>query len=165
MDEKVAEKRGMINWKSLILSFILVSSVAAFGNFFIQKGITSFWYLTIKPAIIPPDWVFMVAWNIIFFLIALSLYFSMSSAEDEKSRLRIEIVFGINFILNALWSLLYFSLRKPLYAFIDISLLWVSIFLMIFVTWKIDKKASLILIPYLLWISFAVFLNYLTMFK
>ncbi len=160
------KKRGRkIDWKSLILSFILVYSVALFGNIFTQKGINSFWYLTIKPPITPPNWVFPLVWNILFFLIAISLYLSMVSVKDKKLKLKLEIIFGMNFILNVLWVMFYFALRKPLYALFDLIPLWTSIWMMIWITWKIDKKSSWLLIPYLLWVSFAGILNYLSVFK
>lgn len=164
MKEEMREQGGMINWKSLILSFVLVLAVAGFGNFFTLQGISSFWFISIKPAITPPNWVFMLAWNIIFFLIALSLYFSLINAKDEKSKIRMEIIFGINFILNVSWTMLYFSLRNTFYAFIVLIIMWLSILLMMWASWGIDKKASFFLIPYLLWVGFVGILNYLTLF-
>ena len=60
------------------------------------------------------------------------------------------------------WSVLYFGLKNPFYAFIEIFVLWISIVSMIYVTYKIDKKAGWLLVPYLLWVSFAIVLNYLS---
>jgi len=154
-----------INWKNLIVSFIVVSATAFLGSLFTSKGVESFWYWTVRPSITPPNWVFPIAWGILFFLIFLSLYISLTNAKDKKISSRIELVFGINLILNFLWSFLFFGLRSPLFAFADLILLWLSIFAMIFVTKKISKKASWLLIPYLLWVSFAGVLNYLSLFK
>ncbi len=159
------KRRRKIDWKSLILSFVLVYSVALFGNIFTQTGINSLWYLTVKPSISPPNWVFFGVWNILFFLIALSLYMSLVSTKNEKLKIRLEIIFGANFILNVFWTMFYFALRKPLYAFFDLIPLWTSIWLMIWVTWKINKKSSWLLVPYLLWVSFAGILNYLSVFR
>ncbi len=154
-----------INWNILILSFVLVYVVALAGGIFASKGINTFWYQTIKPPITPPNWVFPVVWNILFFLIAISLYFSLTTVKDKKSELKIEFVFAINFFFNFLWSLFYFYLRNPFIAFFDLIFLWLSIIAMIYFTYKINKKSAWLLIPYLLWVSFAEVLNYLSVFR
>ena len=98
-----------------------------------------------------------------FILIAISLYFEwINSKRDQKKT--IAIVFGINFILNVLWSILFFGMRNPKAAFIEIIFLWISILSMILVSWKTSRKASLLLLPYLLWVSFAAILNFLMAF-
>jgi len=151
-----------INWKILILSFIIVYLVAFIGGLFTSSNIDSEWYKSIKPEITPTNWIFPVVWNLLFFLIALSLYFSWVNIQKKNIKKKIMIIFGINFFLNIFWSVLYFELRNPLYALIEIFFLWISIISMIFLTYKINKKAGLILIPYLLWVSFAIVLNYLS---
>lgn len=154
-------KMRKINWKVLIISLIVVYAVAFIGSIFTVNVNTS-WYETIKPSITPPNWVFPIVWNILFFLIALSLYFSWVKAKDKKSKL--VIVFGINFLFNTLWSLFFFTLKNPILAFYEIILLWLSIFLMISATYKINKTSCYFLIPYLLWVSFAGVLNFLMAF-
>ncbi len=150
-----------INWKILILSLVIVYLVAFIGSLFTAPVTDSDWYDSIRPSITPPNWVFPVVWNFLFFLIALSLYFSWINANKEYKQ-KIGIVFGINFILNIFWSVLYFGLKNPFYAFIEIIILGLSILLMIFITYKVDKKASYLLVPYFLWVSFASILNYLS---
>jgi tryptophan-rich sensory protein len=151
-----------INWKVLIVSLIIVYLVAFVGSLFTSPVTDSEWYDSIKPSITPPGWVFPIVWNILFFLIALSLYFSWINSDGKETRKKIILVFGINFILNIFWSVLYFGLKNPFYAFIEIFLLWISIVSMIYVSYKIDKKAGWLLVPYLLWVSFAIVLNYLS---
>jgi len=148
-----------INWKVLIASLLIVYLVAAVGSIFTSGNTSGEWYESIKPSITPPSWVFPVVWNILFFLIAISLYLAWISGKKKKI---IVIVFGINFLLNILWSLLYFKMQNPLYAFIELIFLWLSILLMIIVTYKINKTSSYLLIPYLLWVSFAGILNWLS---
>lgn len=146
-----------IRWKILIISFIIVIFAASVGSLFTDTGT---WYESRKSAITPPNFVFPIAWTTLFFLIALSLYFSWINSK-KKDKQKVAFVFGINLFLNILWSVLFFGLKQPLFAFIDLILLWVSILVMIFVTWKIDRKAAWLLVPYLLWVSFAGLLNYL----
>lgn len=154
-------KSRKTDWRILVVSVFIVYLVAFVGSLFSSEGIDSGWYEGIKPSISPPDWVFPVVWNILFFLIALSLFFSWSNSASGQTKL-VAFVFGLNFILNVLWSVLYFGLRNPFAAFIELIFLWLSILLMMFVAFKIDKKAFYLLVPYLLWVSFAGVLNWLS---
>lgn len=156
------KKKKRVDWKILILSFVVVYLVAFVGSLFTSSTVNSDWYNSVKPAITPAGWVFPVVWNVLFFLIALSLYFSWINSKTSKIKKKIAIVFGVNFFLNILWSVLYFGLKSPLYAFIEIFFLWISIVLMIYTAYRIDRKAAYLLVPYLLWVSFAVVLNYLS---
>jgi len=156
MKRKTKKKIG---WKTLILSLIVVYIVAAIGSLFTSNNTNTQWYNSIRPSITPPNWVFPIVWNILFFLIALSLYCAWIKSKNKKP---IIFAFGINFILNILWSFLYFHLKNPLLAFIDIILLIISIIIMILITYKINKKSSYLLVPYLLWVLFASVLNYLS---
>ncbi len=156
------KRANRINWKVLIVSLVIVYSVAFVGSLFTSPVTDSEWYDSIRPSITPLNWVFPVVWNILFFLIASSLYFSWINAKKWGVRKMIIAVFGINFLLNVFWSVLYFGLKNPFYAFIEIFALWISIVSMIYVTYKIDKKAGWLLIPYLFWVSFAIVLNYLS---
>ncbi|MDO8622815.1 MAG: TspO/MBR family protein [archaeon] len=153
-----------MNWKALIISFIIVYLVAFIGSIFTSPAVNSDWYQTIKPSITPPNYVFPIAWNILFFLIALSLYFAWTNSKNKNTKKRVAFLFGLNLALNILWSFLYFYLKNPTSAFFELIALWFSIVLMINLIYKISKKASWLLVPYLLWVSFAGILNYLSAF-
>jgi len=150
-------KKRKLNMALLAIAFISVIIMAFLGSLFTSPNTNTTWYQSIKPSITPPDWVFPIAWNILFLLIAVSFYFVLVK-KDKKSI----IFFAINFILNVLWSIFYFGLKNPLLAFIEIILLWLSIIFMIKFSYKIDKKSAYLLIPYLLWVSFAAVLNFLS---
>lgn len=145
--------------KTLVICFIIIILVAYIGSLFTGNIAGKKWYSEGKSSITPPNFVFPIAWSILFFLIALSLFYAWTSS-SEKDKSKIFVMFGINFILNMLWSYLFFAIKQPLYAFIDLILLWISILTLVITTWKIDKKAAYLLIPYLLWVSFAGILNY-----
>jgi len=145
----------------LVVCFTIVFLVAFIGSLFTSTNTNSDWYNSIKPSITPPNSVFPIVWSILFFLIALSLFFLWINS-NKKQKKKLVWVFGINFILNIVWSLFYFGLREVSLAFFEITLLWISIVSMVFIAWKIDRKAAYLLIPYLLWVSFAVILNYLS---
>lgn len=158
--KKKRQIKKKINWKVLIWSLIIVFIVAGIGGFFTGKNVNSQWYSQVKPSITPPGWVFPVVWNTLFVLIAYSLYFTWTRS-NKKQKLKIGILFGINFALNILWSILFFTMQNPFAAFIEIIFLWLSIFVLMIEAWEIKKAAGYLLIPYFLWVSFAVYLNWL----
>ncbi len=160
---KIKSKKKKFNWKVFLISFIIVIFVAYLGGIFTSQGTGSAWYQQIKPSITPPNFVFPIAWTILFVLIALALYFTWTNAkEDDKPR--IVWIYGFNFIFNIVWSLLFFTLKNPLFAFIEIIAMEISIIFMLILSWRIDKKAAWMLVPYLLWVAFAAVLTGLAAF-
>lgn len=151
-----------LNWKYLAIAVISVAIMAFLGSLFTGSNTNTDWYQSIKPSLTPPNWVFPIVWNILFILIAISFYMALATNSNRKDRKKIYIAFYINFILNVLWSVLYFGLKNPLFSFIEIIILWTSIWFMIFSSYKVDKEAAWLLIPYLLWVGFAAVLNYLS---
>ncbi len=151
------------NWKVLVISLFVVYSVAFLGNLFTSNNVNTSWYSSVKSSLTPPNWIFPVVWNFLFFLIALSLYFAWTSAK-KKDKMKIVFVFGINLVLNVFWTVLFFVLENPRLAFFELIVFWVSILVMIFTAGKISKKSSWLLLPYSLWVSFAGILNYLAAF-
>jgi tryptophan-rich sensory protein len=161
MDNKKIVKKG-INWPILIGSFIIVHLTAFFGSRVTSAD--SAWYNSIKPEITPPGFVFGIVWTFLFLMIWLSLYFACTRASKNK-KLIIRVLFLSNLVLNFLWSYFFFGMQNPAIAFIDIIFLWASILTMVLVLRKISKLSSWLLVPYLLWVSFATILNYLMVFK
>jgi len=147
-----------IKWKVLAVCFAIVLAVAFIGSSF-TKNANSEWYNSIKPEITPQNYIFSVVWSILFFLIALSLYFVYTKTREKK---KVILVFGVNFSLNILWSLLYFNFQDPFSAFIDLILLWFSTLSIMAFSRKVDKTAAWLLLPYLLWVTFAGVLNFLS---
>lgn len=149
-----------INKLRLIVSILVCQLAGAVGSFFTVASISS-WYAVIeKPAFNPPSWVFSPVWIILYTLMGISLYLVWEEGLERKEVKLGIFVFGVQLALNALWSFLFFGLQSPYYAFIEILLLWLSILLTIILFGKISKTASLLLVPYLLWVSFAALLNY-----
>lgn len=144
-----------------MVSLLIVYGAALVGSLLIGNKTSSSWYLATKPIITPPGWVFPIVWNILFLMIALALYFVWIYARREDKKI-IAFVFGLNLFLNVLWSFLFFTLESPFLAFFDIVLLWVSIIAMMVVLWKIYREATPLIVPYFLWVSFASFLNWLS---
>lgn len=156
--------RIKINGEALFLTFFAVFFTALLGSFLTYTAVNSEWYTSVKTSITPPNFVFPIVWTIIFLMIFFSFYFSLVSVE-EKSKLKLEMTFMLNLFLNVFWTFLYFFFKRPDFAFFELIALWLSIIGLIFMTSRIDKKSAWLLIPYLLWVTFAGILNYLSAFK
>jgi benzodiazapine receptor len=118
------------------------------------------WYYTLKkPSWQPPDWLFGPAWTVILALASLAAFLAWRHATDRGSRLMIVCLFGTNGLLNILWSPLFFTWRRPDWALLEVPFLWLSILAPIVLLAPISHTASLLLMPYLLWVSFAAVLN------
>jgi len=152
-----------VNWKILISCLLIVYSVAFLGSLFSTPQVNASWYQSIKPSITPPNFVFPIVWNLLFFLITLSLY-SLWIKIKKNEKTKVAILFGINLFLNLLWSFLFFYIKSPLLAFFDIILLVISTCLIIQFSWRINRCSSYLLISYLVWLIFAGVLNYLIAF-
>jgi len=157
---KTFELEDKHHWKPFIICVLIVFAVAALGTMFTSPVVDTDWYNNIKPDITPPSYVFPIVWNILFFLLATSLYLAWIHTKKAKRKL-VAWEYGINLFLNAAWSFVFFGLKSPFYAFIVLLFLWVSIFSTMYLTWDINRKASYFLLPYLLWVSFAGVLNFL----
>ena len=145
----------------LIICLLITYLVSFIGSIFTSEGASSSWYESIKPSITPPSYVFLIVWNILFFLIALSLYFAWISSNPIQ-KVEVGIIFAVNFILNISWSIIYFSLKNPLFALIDIFAIIISIIAIMITVKRIDRKSYYLLYPYLAWVCFASVLNYLS---
>ena len=142
----------------LLLSIGFCLGAGILGSFFTISSIPT-WYQTLnKPIFSPPNWIFGPVWTILYILMGISLYLVWIS----KSKLKQNAVklFLTQITLNALWSVIFFGLKNPILALLDIILLWATIFLTIKTFAKIKKLASNLLIPYLLWVTFATILNF-----
>lgn len=145
---------------------LLVSLVAAFSVAVIGGLLTTLdeWYFSlVQPSWKPPDWAFGPVWTIIFTLCAFSSSICYKKSNDDRGyRKKIVFFFLINATLNIVWSFLYFFLKRPDIAFIEVIFLWLSILFLIFFTKRKSILASVMLYPYLIWVSLASALNYQT---
>ena len=147
--------------KTKLAAAIGVCLMAGFvGSFFTAPAILT-WYATLnKPAESPPSWVFAPVWTTLYILMGLALYLVWEKGYSDKKVRWAMHIFGIQLALNIFWSVLFFGLRSPYYAFIEILILGLMILANAIAFYDIDKKAGIMLIPYMLWVSFATVLNY-----
>ncbi|MFC1728524.1 TspO/MBR family protein [Nanoarchaeota archaeon] len=142
-------------WK-LIISIILPFLASAIGSLFTASSVST-WYVELnKPVFNPPSWVFGPVWTILYLLMGISLYLVWTNRYNKPAF----IIFGVQLFLNMLWSILFFGLQNPLFAFIEIILLWIAILTTIIYFYKINKVSAYLLVPYILWVSFAAILNF-----
>ncbi len=118
------------------------------------------WYYALrKPSWQPPDWLFGPVWTTIFILAAYAGVTGWERAPEPAARTTLVVLFVVNMALNILWSLLFFRLRRPDWALIEVVPLWLSIAVLIAALSPTSIWAALALTPYILWVSFAAFLN------
>jgi len=142
---------------NFLLAVLVCEGAGIAGSFFTSPSIGS-WYATLlKPSFSPPNWIFAPVWTGLFFLMGVSLYLIWTSEKPKQTAI---FVFFQQLALNVLWSTLFFGLHNPLLAFIEIIVLWLAIFMTILYFYQISKKAAWLLLPYILWVSFAGVLNF-----
>lgn len=145
-----------MNWGKLIFSLIITQLAGIIGSLFTSIGN---WYDNlIKPSFNPPNWVFGPVWTLLYLLMGISLYLILASKTSKNRKMGLYLFFT-QLILNSLWSILFFGLKNPLFSFIELIILWFAILFTIIYFYKVNKKASYLLIPYLLWVTFAAILN------
>lgn len=148
----------MNKYIKLIFSLLLPLSVWFVSSYFTMSSIES-WYLDLaKPFFNPPNWIFWPVWTLLYILIWISFYLVWNKW-FWKDWLKVKIVYFLQLFLNFLWSFSFFYLENTLLWLINISILWLIIIYNIVLFYKVDKKSWIILIPYLLWVSFASILN------
>lgn len=118
------------------------------------------WYRDLrKPAWQPPNWAFGPAWTLILGLAAWSAVIAWNAAPDGDARGRVIVLFAVNALCHAAWSPLFFRWRRPDWALVEVVFLWASLVALLVGLWAIAPAASLLIVPYFLWVSFAAWLN------
>ncbi len=142
-----------------IFAILLCLSAGGIGSAFTTPAIPG-WYATlVKPSFSPPDWVFAPAWTVLYILMGLAAALVWSKGLQNPQVRTALVVFLVQLILNMIWSVLFFGLRSPLYGLVDIVFLWIMILVTIAQFSKVSTPAALLMIPYILWVTFASGLN------
>jgi len=144
----------------LAVSWIIVFISAAIGSLSTSSQITT-WYTTLaKPAWTPPNWVFGPVWTTLYILMGISLFLVWRQGLDRRDVQFAILIFAVQLILNTLWSVVFFGMQSIFGGFIIILILWIAILANIIAFYMISKPAGLILVPYIIWVSIASYLNY-----
>lgn len=141
----------MKRWQKIAVWILIAEAVGIAGEVFTSSAIPT-WYVSLnKPWFSPPNWLFGPVWTGLYAMMGAA----MGLVDDHLARK----LFGIQLTLNFFWSVLFFGLRQPLWAFGEILVLWIAIVLCMRRFLGINKTAGYLLLPYLLWVSFAAILN------
>lgn len=143
----------------LIISIITCQCAGLIGSIFTTPAIPT-WYATLeKPFFTPPNWLFAPAWITLYMLMAISASIVWQRGLENRPVRTSLVIFLVQLILNALWSLAFFGLQSPLYGIIVIVALWIVILLTIIKFFRISIPAGILLLPYIGWVTFAATLN------
>jgi tryptophan-rich sensory protein len=143
-------------------------AIGAWGSAFLAGAVGSYatmpaiesWYKNInKSTLTPPNYVFGPVWTTLYILMGLAAYLVWTTKGKKKKLGTTWLYFG-QLVLNTLWSIVFFGMKSPEGGFVVIGLLWATILIMILRYFKINKIAAYVLVPYLLWVSLASWLNF-----
>lgn len=145
-----------IQWKNLIICLVIPLAVGGLSALLTQNNMETFDTIS-KPALSPPGWLFPVVWTILYVLMGIASYLVLTSGKPNCTALT---VYGIQLIFNFFWSILFFNLGLYLFAFNWLVLLWLLILKTTILFHRISEPAGYLMLPYLLWVTFAGYLNY-----
>jgi tryptophan-rich sensory protein len=145
-------------WVPLGLFLVLAFAAAALGALATATSVDT-WYPTLrKPDWNPPSWIFSPVWTFLYLLMAVATWRAWRT-EDVVTARRTVSLYSAQLTLNALWSILFFGLRQPGAALLEIIVLWALLVLILLRYWRLDRVAAVLWIPYVAWVTFAAFLN------
>lgn len=148
-------KRGVF-----LILFVLIPIVVGFlGSIFTAVGVDTWYRFLVKPPIAPPDWIFGPVWSTLYILMGIAAFLVWNKGWKNKTVKIGLTLFLVQLGFNMLWSYLFFALENPLLAFVEIIILW--IFILVTMLWfnKNSRTAVYLMLPYILWVSFAAILN------
>ncbi len=138
-----------------ILIPVLVGLLAAF----LTRGSMDIYGSIVKPVLAPPGIAFPIVWTVLYVLMGIGSVMIYTGSAEEKDKQQALLLYGLQLAVNFFWSILFFDKRAILFSFVWLVLLWILIVAMIFSFGKINKTAAWLQIPYLLWVTFAGYLN------
>jgi tryptophan-rich sensory protein len=143
----------------MLLAFILLAHLAGvFGSYFTSPNIQAWYAFLEKPDFSPPNWIFAPVWLTLYTLMGIGAYLIAEKGITKASKIALS-VFGFQLAINAIWSMAFFGLQSPVLGLVVIVLLWFAIAEMIILFARLSKTAAWLQVPYLLWVTFAAFLN------
>lgn len=147
-----------IQWRKLIICILIPLAVGGIAAFLTRDSMQTFDTLN-KPPLSPPAWLFPVVWTILYTLMGIASYIVLTSGKTYRARSALT-VYGIQLAFNFLWSIIFFNLNAYVFAFVWLVLLWILILITTVLFYRICKTAGYLLIPYILWVTFAGYLNF-----
>jgi benzodiazapine receptor len=144
---------------ALLIFLVICLSTGFLGGLLTRPAILSGWYDSLtKPFFTPPAWVFGPVWTLLYLLIAVAAWLVWAGRVRHPVRIPLMIFFA-QLVLNILWSALFFGAQRPGWAMVEIIFLWIFILGTVILFWRVHRLAAMLLVPYTMWVSFAVVLN------
>jgi translocator protein len=144
----------------LILSIIICQMAGVIGSIFTASSVTSWYPTLVKPSFSPPGFYIGVIWIVLFTLMGISLFLIWREI-PRNLPLRVALYFfAAQLIVNVLWSAAFFGMQSPISGLAVIAFLWIFILITIIKFWPINRTAALLLVPYIVWVSIAAYLNF-----
>lgn len=148
----------IIMWRKFLICLAIPLGVGGLSALLTSGNMQMFEEIN-KPPLSPPGWLFPVVWTILYILMGIALYLVVV-AKENKGKLAAYISFGVQLFFNFFWSIIFFNARAYLFAFVWLVLLWVAIIVNIYFFNKVNKTSAKLLVPYLIWVTFAGYLNF-----
>lgn len=145
----------------LVLSIFFCELVGVIGSFFSFSRVPTWYAGLVKPPLNPPNWVFGPVWTMLYALMGIALYFLVRQGMRSGATKGALGFFVAQLIANGLWSGIFFGAQSPFYALVNILVLWLLIVSTIVLSYRVSRVAAYLLLPYIGWVSFAVYLNYM----
>lgn len=148
-----------IDFKKLLKNLAIPLAVGLVSGFLTRGGVEEYSQNAVKPFFTPPDWVFPVAWTVLYILMGIASYIA-ETTDTTLSKRRAQIFYYAQLFFNFCWSFIFFNMKAYLFAFVWIVFLWVLIIATTLEFYKINKRAAYLMIPYIIWVTFAAVLNF-----
>ncbi len=141
-------------------SIIICLGAGLLGSLFTYGSIPTWYAGLVKPSFNPPNWLFAPVWTALYILMGIAAFLVWRRGLQTKGVKAALLAFLFQLVLNVAWSLIFFGWHAPFFAYLEIIVLWLAIVLTIIYFYRISRPAAWLLIPYLLWVSFASVLNF-----
>ncbi|RYY34821.1 MAG: tryptophan-rich sensory protein [Sphingobacteriaceae bacterium] len=149
-----------IQWIPLLISIAIPVAIGITASYFTTPEIDTWYVKLIKPSFTPPNWLFAPVWIILYIMIGISAYLVWEKRDDSIAFTKARPIYAMQLIFNFLWSWMFFASHNPMGGLVIIVILLILIISNIFYFRKFSTTAAWLLVPYLLWVSFATALNY-----
>ena len=147
-----------IQWGKLAVSLAIPLAVGGLAAFLTRDGMKLF-AMVKQPPLSPPAWLFPVVWTILYLMMGAASYLVCTAGVSETRRSRALTVYGLSLAANFLWPILFFTVEAWLLALFLLLVLWILVAVSALLFSAIDNRAGKLMLPYLVWLSFAVYLN------
>ena len=149
----------MSNFIRLAIAVALPLAVGGLSGFATAQGVQDWYPTLVKPSFNPPSWVFGPVWTLLYLMMGIAAFLVWQKGWESGSVKSALALFAIQLILNGMWSVLFFGMRLPGPAFLEILVLWVAIGATLVLFWRVAPVAGMLLLPYQGWVTFAAVLN------